>query len=162
MDNIPTTITSWYKKAAHFCLQREIAQKIALMHQGPTPQNMCPNFTHCPQASHPAHNPNAMDIDTLNLSPVERSHCLRNCLCFICKQPNCSTRNHPRNRTNPRESTTNRPARSPEQVRTTSTTEEGDLMKYVKELEGTGRNPTELLCLLQLAVEADEKDEASF
>ena len=35
-------------------------------------------------------------------------------------------------------------------------------MKYVKELEGTGRNPAELLCLLQLAVEADEKDEASF
>ena len=26
MDNIPTTIVSWYKNAAHFCLQREIAQ----------------------------------------------------------------------------------------------------------------------------------------
>ena len=44
----------------------------------------------------------------------------------------------------------------------TPASEEGDLMKYVKELEGKGRNPTELLCLLQLTVEADEKDEVSF
>ena len=43
---------------------------------------------------------------------------------------------------------------------TTST--ESDLGKYVKELEGKGRKPHELLRLLQLAVEADEKDEASF
>ena len=44
----------------------------------------------------------------------------------------------------------------------TLTLEEGDLTKYVKELEGKRRNPTELLCLLQLAVEADKKDKASF
>ena len=36
-----------------------------------------------------------MDIDALNLSPVEWSHYLCNCLCFICKQPNCSTKNYP-------------------------------------------------------------------
>ena len=29
MDNVPTTITRWYEKAAHFCLQREIARKRA-------------------------------------------------------------------------------------------------------------------------------------
>ena len=40
--------------------------------------------------------------------------------------------------------------------------EEGDLTKYVKELEGKGRDSAELLCLLQLSVEADEKDKASF
>ena len=44
----------------------------------------------------------------------------------------------------------------------TLTLEEGDLMKYVKELEGKGRNPAELLRLLQIAVKADEKEEASF
>ena len=32
MDNVPTTITGWYEKAAYFHLQREIAWKIALMH----------------------------------------------------------------------------------------------------------------------------------
>ena len=37
-----------------------------------------------------------------------------------------------------------------------------DLRKYIKELEGKGRKSAELLCLLQLAVEADEQDEASF
>ena len=103
-----------------------------------------------------------MDIDALNLSPVERSRCLRDRLCFICKQPNCSTRNHPRNRTTPRETTINRPTRNPEQVRTTSTTEEGDLMKYVKDLEGKGKKPAELLRLLQIAVDADETEEQSF
>ena len=66
-----------------------------------------------------------------------------------------------------RESTPTRPTHNPERVHTTmsistSTPEEGDLTKYIKELEGKGRIPAELLCLLQLAVEADEKDEASF
>ena len=31
MDTIPATLAAWYKKAAHFCLQREIARKIALV-----------------------------------------------------------------------------------------------------------------------------------
>ena len=159
MDNIPTTIAGWYKKAAHFCLQREIAWKITMMHQGPTPQNPQTNFTHCPQTSRP--DPNAMDIDALNLSLVKRSCCLRNHLCFICKQPNCSTRNHPQ------EETPTRPTCNPERTRVTTITpatapNETNLGKYVKELEGKGRKPNELLWLLQLAVEADEKDEASF
>ena len=112
-----------------------------------------------------------MDIDTLNLSLVERSCCLRNHLCFICKQLNCSTRNHPHEETTSclaqKEPTPTRPAHNLERTQVTTLTstpalEEGDLTKYVKELEGKGRNPTELLHLLQLAVEADEKDEVSF
>ena len=98
MDMVPTTLALWYEKAAHFCLQKEIAQKIALMHHGNSSQ---PSHTHqnfCLPNSRPPRDPNAMDIDALNLSPVEQSHCLRDRLCFICKQPNCSTRNHPRNR----------------------------------------------------------------
>ena len=145
MDNVPTTIVSWYEKAAHFHLQREIAWKIALMYQGPTPQNTCPNFTHHPQTSHPIHDPNTMDINALNLSPVKRSCCLCNHLCFICKQLNCSTRNHPH------EGTSARPIRNPERSRTTTTIPAAtmpnklDLGKYVKELEGKGRKPDELL-----------------
>ena len=34
MDTVPTTLTLWYEKATHFHLQKEIAQKIALMHCG--------------------------------------------------------------------------------------------------------------------------------
>ena len=109
-----------------------------------------------------------MDINALNLSLIERSHCLRNHLCFICKQLNCSTRNHPRQDTvtcPAQQGPT--PAHTPERVRVTMTmptptSEEGDLTKYVKELEGKGRNPAELLCLLQIAVKADEKEEVSF
>ena len=162
MDTVPTTLALWYEKAAHFRLQKEITRKIALMHHGNTPQppriNQNPRLTN----SLPARDPNTMDIDALNLSPVERSHCLRECLCFICKQPNCSTRNHPRTRMTPREATATRPTRSPEQVCTTSTMEEGDLMKYVKDLEGKGKKPAELLRLLQIAVDADEAEEQSF
>ena len=62
----------------------------------------------------------------------------------------------------PREIAPTRPARNSEQVRTTSTSEEGDLMKYVKDLEGKGKKPAELLRLLQLAVEPDETEEQSF
>ena len=40
--------------------------------------------------------------------------------------------------------------------------EEGDLVTYVKELERKGKKPTELLCLLQLAINADEMEEQSF
>ena len=45
---------------------------------------------------------------------------------------------------------------------TATTPIESDLGKYVKELEGKGRKSAELLQLLQLAVEADKKDEVSF
>ena len=162
MDTVPTTLTLWYKKAAHFHLQKEIARKITLMHHGNSSQ---PSRTHQnfrPPNSRPSRNPNAMDIDALNLSPVERSRCLRDCLCFICKQLNCSTRNHPCNRPTTQEVATTRPTQNPEQVRTTSTSEEGDLMKYVKDLEGKGKKPAELLRLLQIVVDADETKEQSF
>ena len=60
------------------------------------------------------------------------------------------------------EAVTTRPTRNPEQVRTTSTLEEGDLAKYVKSLEEKGKKPAELLRLLQIAVDADETKEQSF
>ena len=102
-----------------------------------------------------------MDINTFNLSPVKRSCCLRNCLCFICKQPNCSMRNHPC------KETPAHPAYNPERTRAAMTTPaptpiKSDLGKYIKELEGKGRKPAELLCLLQLAIEANKKDECVF
>ena len=40
--------------------------------------------------------------------------------------------------------------------------EEADLLKYVKDLEGKGKKPTELLRLLQITVDADEVKEQSF
>ena len=115
MDMVPTTLALWYEKAAHFHLQKEIARKIALMHRYAS-QPPCTNQSFRPPNSRPPHNPNAMDIDALNLSPVEHSRCLQDRLCFICKQPNCSTRNHPRNRTTTREATATRPTQNPEQV----------------------------------------------
>ena len=99
MDTVPTTLALWYEKAAHFHLQKEIARKITLTHQGNRPQSPHTNQSFHSPNPHPSCDPNAMDIDALNLSPVEHSCCLRDHLCFICKQPNCSTRNHPCNKT---------------------------------------------------------------
>ena len=171
MDTIPTIIIGWYDKAAHFHLQKEITCKVALMHWGTTPQTSWYENTSWPMTSHLIRDPNAMDIDALNLSPVEQSCCLRNHLCFICKQLNCSTRNHPHEETTThptqQEQVPAHPARNPERVRMTTSTptptsEEEDLSRYVKELEGKGRKPAELLHLLQLTVDANEKDEVSF
>ena len=104
-----------------------------------------------------------MDINALNLTPVERSRCLHKRLCFVCKKANCSTRNHPRADTTARlELRPTRPARNPKRIQATSTTEEGDLLKYVRELEGKGNKPNELLHLLQLVVDTDEQEEVSF
>ena len=161
MDTVPTTLALWYEKAAHFRLQKEIARKIALMHRRNGPQPPCTNQSFHPNPR-PSHDPNAMDIDALNLSPVEHSRCLQDHLCFICKQPNCSTRNHPCNKTTTQEVTTACLVQNPEQVQTTSTSEEGDLMKYVKDLEEKGKKPTELIRLLQIAVDTDETEEQSF
>ena len=73
MDTVPTTLVLWYEKAAHFHLQKEIARKIALMHHRNAPQP--PHTNQSPRLLNSC-DPNAMDIDVLNLSPVERSCCL--------------------------------------------------------------------------------------
>ena len=71
MDTVPTTLALWYKKAAHFHLQKEIARKIALMHHGNSSQPPCTHQSFHPPTSRPSRDPNAMDINALNLSPVE-------------------------------------------------------------------------------------------
>ena len=73
MDMVPTTLALWYEKAAHFHLQKEIARKITLMHHGNGPQLPCTNQGPRPLNSRPPRDSNAMDIDALNLSPVECS-----------------------------------------------------------------------------------------
>ena len=116
MDTVPTILALWYKKAAHFRLQKEIAQKIAIMHHGNNPQPPRTNQSFRLSNPHPSRDLNAMDINALNLSPVEHSRCLQDRLCFICKQLNCSTRNHPCSNATTRRVAMNRPTRNPEQV----------------------------------------------
>ena len=71
MDTVPTTLALWYEKAAHFRLQKEIARKIALMHHRNSSQPPRTHQSFRPTTSHPPRNLNTMDIDALNLSPVE-------------------------------------------------------------------------------------------
>ena len=83
MDTVPTTLALWYEKATHFHLQKEITRKIALTHRGNRPQSLRTNQSFRSPNPHPSRDPNAMDIDALNLFPIERSRCLRDHLCFI-------------------------------------------------------------------------------
>ena len=76
MDTVPTTLAVWYEKAAHFCLQKEIARKITLTHQGNGLQSSRTNQNPCLTNPRPPHDPNAIDINALNLTPTEWSHCL--------------------------------------------------------------------------------------
>ena len=76
MDMVPTTLAGWYEKAAHFRLQKEIARKIALTHQGNGLQSPRTNQNPCLTNPRPPHDPNAIDINALNLTPTEWSHCL--------------------------------------------------------------------------------------
>ena len=162
MDTVPTTLAVWYEKAAHFRLQKEIARKITLMHQGNGPQSPQTNQNPCLINPRPPCDPNAMDINTLNLTPAEQSHCLCKQLCSVCKKANCSTRNHPRTDTTTHlEPHPTRPTRNPERIQAVLTTEEGDLLKYVQKLEEKGKKPNELLHLLQLVVDTDEQEEVS-
>ena len=57
---------------------------------------------------------------------------------------------------------TSHPICNTKQVCNVQSLEEGDLLKYVKELEGKGKKPTELLHLLQITVDTDEAKEQSF
>ena len=95
MDMVPTTLAIWYEKAAHFHLQREIARKIALTHQGNGLQSSRTNQNPRLINPRPPRDPNTMDIDALNLTPAKQSYCLHKRLCFVYKKANCSTRNHP-------------------------------------------------------------------
>ena len=71
MDTVPTTLALWYEKAAHFHIQKEIARKITLIHHGNAPQPPCTNQNPRLPNSRPSRDPNTMDIDMLNLSPVK-------------------------------------------------------------------------------------------
>ena len=104
MENPPDDLPGWIKHASKFNSQLQCIKSIQ---------------TSSSYQSHlrPTRNPNAMDVDAVRLSPVERARHMKENRCFICHKVGCSTRNHPRkNSDNP----PTRPPRNPARARVTT------------------------------------------
>jgi hypothetical protein len=77
MDTVPTTLETWIAKAQHFSVQRSRIQ--AIRNNKPWAQN---SQNH----SRPARDPDAMDVDRLSLTPLQKAEYVRKGLCFKCGQ----------------------------------------------------------------------------
>jgi hypothetical protein len=109
----------------------------------------------------PRHDPNAMVIDALRLSPVERAEYMRKNQCFICHKVGCSTRNHRKDGrgTNP---TSSLCPYCPPQVRTVETAvppAPSPLAAYVQGLKGKNIGADEILRVLQTCYDGDKEEE---
>ncbi|KIK73113.1 hypothetical protein PAXRUDRAFT_21210 [Paxillus rubicundulus Ve08.2h10] len=80
MDTIPDTLDRWIAKAEHFHVQNQRIQSLRSRN------------TYVPRPSNSTHDPNAMDVDAVRLTPLQRAEYMKKGLCFICgKQGHCST-----------------------------------------------------------------------
>ena len=111
--------------------------------------------------------PNAMDIDAIWLSPVERAEHMKYNKYFICHKVGCHTKNHPRDQ--PCNQGPSCPPRNPAQIRATTTTPavtptlkpKLELAQFVGSLERKGTTKEEILWVLAtcFAEEDEEKVE---
>ncbi|KIK72606.1 hypothetical protein PAXRUDRAFT_21790 [Paxillus rubicundulus Ve08.2h10] len=80
MDTVPDTLDKWIAKAEHFHVQNQQIQALKS------------RITFVPRSSNPAHDPNAMDVDAVKLTPLQQAEYMKKGLCFICgKQGHRST-----------------------------------------------------------------------
>ena len=144
MENPPADLPGWIKHASKFNSQ---LQRIRSIQSGSS------FHSH----SRPPHDPNAMDVDAIRLSPVERAHHMKENRCFICHKVGCSTRNHPRkNSDNP----PTRPPRNPTRARATAVepvapppppSKRTKLGEYVDGLAARGVSRDEILRVLEIS-----------
>ena len=80
MDTVPTTIEKWYQATLRFQHVWEKTQEIAKGKTNPFYQNHHRNNDN----SHKKKDPDAMDVDAVQLSNEERTRRLQERLCFKC------------------------------------------------------------------------------
>jgi hypothetical protein len=86
MKDPPKDLKGWIKQASEFHAQQRRIDSIMAGRR-----SVGSAYT---SRTSPRHDPNAMVVDTLRLSPVERAEHMRKNQCFICHKVGCSTRNH--------------------------------------------------------------------
>ncbi|KIK74111.1 hypothetical protein PAXRUDRAFT_20202 [Paxillus rubicundulus Ve08.2h10] len=80
MDTVPDTLNKWIAKEEHFHIQNQWIQTLNS------------RTTFIPHSSNPTHDLNAMDVDTVKLTPLHRAEYMKKGLCFVCgKHGHCST-----------------------------------------------------------------------
>ena len=98
--------------------------------------------------------PNAMDIDAIHLSSVEKAEHMKYNKCFICHKVGCHTKNYPQDWPHNQEPSC--PPRNPAQVRATTTTPatlptlkpKSELAQFIGTLERKGITKEEILWVL--------------
>ena len=98
--------------------------------------------------------PNAMNIDAICLSPIERAEHMKHNKCFICHKVGYHTKNHPQDW--PHNPGPQCPPRNPAQVRATTTTpatlptskSKSELVQFIGSLEKRGTTKEEILQVL--------------
>jgi hypothetical protein len=86
MKDPPKDLKGWIKQVSEFHAQQQRIDSI-MAGRG----SVGPVYT---SKTSPQYDPNAMVVDALRLSPVERTEHMRKNQCFICHKVGCSTRNH--------------------------------------------------------------------
>ena len=80
MDTVPTTIDKWYQQTLHF---QHVWEKTNEIVKGRPP----PFQTGQQNNGYKKCDPNAMDVDAVQISEQERDKCFKDNLCFKCKKP---------------------------------------------------------------------------
>ena len=83
VKDIPTMLNEWIRQASKFHAQQK---QITALQGGGSIRSFLPRTTQ---------DPNAMDIDAIYLSPVERAEYMKHNKCFICHKVGYHTKNHP-------------------------------------------------------------------
>ena len=82
VKDIPTMLNEWIRQASKFHAQQK---RIAALQGGGSIRSFLPRTTQ---------DHNAMDINAIQLSPIERVEHMKHNKCFICHKVKCHTKNH--------------------------------------------------------------------
>jgi len=89
LENELKTYKNWLMKAGQFY---NVTQRLKKLRSG--------NHTYVPSGGYQSapsshHDPNAMDVDAIQLSPTQHAEHMHNNKCFICHKVRCRTNKHP-------------------------------------------------------------------
>jgi hypothetical protein len=153
MKDPPTDLKGWIKQASEFHAWQWRIDCIMAGHGSV-------GSAYASRTS-PRHNPNAMVINTLRLSPVEHAEHMRKNQCFICHKVGCSTHNHQKDRQGTTSTSPSRPYHPP-QVQAVEMTPPPvlfPLAAYVQGLKGKNIGADEILRVLQTCYDGEKEEE---
>ena len=154
VKDIPIILNEWIRQASKFHGQQK---QIAALWRGGSIRSFLPRTTW---------DSNAMDIDAICLSPIEKAKHIKHNKYFICHKVGCHTKNHPRDW--PYNLELPHPPRNPVQVRAATTTPATlltlkpklELAQFVGSLEKKRTTKEEILWVLATCfAEEDEGKE---